>query len=451
LAAVVVVLLVWAPAPLARGSSQPQIDHVVVVVLENATLDSMFGTYPGVDGLDRQRDRVPDLRGVLHGPRPLRITDLGRSGSFPLAPGEEAINNGFGAATDAYRGGKMDGFIRAQEERDFQAPLVMRHFDRRTVPGLWQLADEYVLFDRYFSSARADSLPNILHLISGSDQGVKHGTRPVLRRLWTSTFPTIFDRAEDAGISWRYYVGGLDRVDARTLRRGGYFTESSPFTPSQLYWAPVLSIGRFWERPLRRGIADQGAFFRDALRGKLPAISYVLPSPNTHWPTLPWESERRLYSILNAVRRSPQWERTAIFLVWDDWGGFYDHVDPPTIDGHPLGFRVPAMLISPAAARGHISSETHDHTSIPAFIADTFGLKRVGQTYTSPSFNDAWGDSIRPDPIFVLRRPAAYEARGREHATSVFRLYLFGLLVAAVGIRLLWVRMSLTETESAHR
>jgi phospholipase C len=220
-------------------------------------------------------------------------------------------------------------------------------------------------------------------------------------------------------------------VNRRRLLRGAYF-RPGPAPPSQLYWAPVLSMSRFWTNArLRAGIAGQARFFQDAALGRLPAISYVLPSPNTHWPTPPRRSEERVLSIVDAVRKSPSWERTALFLVWDDWGGFYDHVPPPQTHALGLGFRVPALLISPYAKRGFVSHVRHDHTSIPAFVAETFKLSRVGNRYSDGSFREAWTDRPHQDPIRTTGTVQPYAASGREHAGAVFVIYLVGLIVPA--------------------
>jgi phospholipase C len=424
----------------------PEIDHVVVVVLQNATFDHMFGTYPGVDGLDHRRDRIRDSRGSTHVPAPLSPEDLGRRGSFPLRLGEEALSNGAEAALDAFNGGRMDGFFEAQEKRGKHAALALQHYDRSTMPALWNLADEYVLFDRFFSAAMNDSLANTLSLTAGDHHGITRGTKASLAELWESEFPTIFDHAEAAGVSWRYYVGNLDQVDEAKMLRGDYFKPGSSSTP--LYWAPVLSIERFWKPGKRGTVRDQAAFFEDAARGEVPSISYILPSPNTHWPTMPLPSQTRLLSIINALKKSPGWNRTAVFVVWDDWGGFYDHVRPPRSGGRRLGFRVPALLISPLAKRGYISSSRHDHTSIPAFIAETFGMESLKEGRTPGSFDDVWADRPRSDnPILTLGEPTIYEATGREQAQSVFGLYLlgFGWTVLALGVFGLLARRQVSD------
>jgi phospholipase C len=408
------------------GSGVPEeIEHIVVVVLENSTFDHLFGTYPGVDGLDPARDRQRASDGRILGPQRLSAADLGRRGTFPTEVGDEALSNSANAARAAYADGAMDGFLTAQAERGGHEELVLRYFDRSHYPYLWRLADEGVLFDRYFSSFMGDSLPNVLHLVAGDHAGIRFGSRNTLRELWDAELPTIFDEAEAAGVTWGYYIGGLDRLDHHKLRTGGYFEEDSAGTPSQLYWAPVLSMRRFWEDPsLRQGIHDQDEFFEHAARGDLPQISYILPSPNTHWPTMPEQSEHRIVSLVDAITKSPSWDHTAMLFVWDDYGGFYDHVLPPQVHEDGLGFRVPALLVSPLAQRGVVSSIPHDHTSVPAFIADTFDLPHAGNRYTAGLFDGVWADDgPAARTLLSAERTEPYEAFGREHAGSVYRAY----------------------------
>lgn len=420
--------------PAGAAPEKGSIEHVVVIVEENASFDSYFGTYPEADGLDRKRDRQYSTTNELIEPSAFTETDLGNAGPFPVRHGEEALSNSWRAAAHGINKGKMNHFVRAQGNRGAYEELTMKHHTRKTMPALWELADRYVLFDGYFSSVLGDSLPNLLHLIAGESYGIREGTKDILRKLWTSDFPTIFDRAEDADVSWRYYVGGLEGIDRARLRSGYYFSGRSGATPSQLYWAPILSMRRFNTDPeLRDGIVEQGRFLDDLRTGELPEISYVLPTPNTHWPTHPVDSQGRLLTFVNALKKSPEWQSTAVFVVWDDWGGFFDHVAPPKRDSFGLGLRVPALLISPLAEKGEVYSETRDHTSIPNFIARNFGLKKVGRVHTSASFDEV----LEPEPrdtneIVTLGETEPYIAFGSERGSTVLLFYVAGLIAVAL-------------------
>lgn len=432
--------LATAPAT-ARPSSD--IEHIVVIIEENATFDSIFGTYPGASGIDIKRDRQYDTRNRLIEPVPFLLKDLGNDGPFSVSAGKEALSNSWRAALHGVNRGKMSHFVRAQGHRGGYQKLAMKHHTRATMPALWDLADNYVLFDGYFSSVLGDSLPNLLHLIAGESHGIRQGTKAILADLWKSDFPTIFDRAADKGVSWKYYVGGLDGIDRRKLEQGYYFSERSGGTPSQLYWAPILAMKRFSADPkLRRGLVDQTEFFDDIATGELPQISYVLPTPNTHWPTTPPDSQGRLLSFINALKKSPDWDSTAVFVVWDDWGGFFDHVPPPKRDKFGLGLRVPALLVSPLAEKGKVYSEPRDHTSIPNFIAKTFGLEKVGRVHTSASFEDVLENSPREtNEIVTLGETDPYQAFGSDKGPLVFLFYLVGLVLTGTAMVLLGLRL----------
>ena len=433
-----VVLVTVAVGPGAAAAPDAPIEHVVVIVLENATFDSFFGTYDPADGIELDRDAqyIGHRRRIE--PSAFEERDLGSESSFAVASGEEALSNSWRAALHAFNDGKMNHFPRAQANRGRSAQLTMKHFTRETMPALWKLADHYTLMDRYFSSVMGDSLPNLLNLVAGDSYGIREGTKAILQDLWATSFPTIFDRARDEGVSWKYYVGGLGGLNEDELRTGGYFAAGSDATPSQLYWAPILAMERFWSDPeLNKGIVDQASFFDDSAADELPAISYVLPSPNTHWPTDPLTSQGRLLSFINAVKKSPAWSSSAVFVVADDWGGFFDHVAPPRKHALGLGFRVPALLISPHARSSVVFHGTRDHSSIPNFIADNFGLQRVGPVHTSASFDEVLTGHEDENRILSLSDEPAYQAFGSERGPSVLLFYVVGLIVTLLAMGLI--------------
>lgn len=446
LALVAAAWLTAAPAATQALAAAPPapIEHVIVLVLENATYDSYFGTYPEGEGIDLGRDAQFTTAERRIEPNPLRERDLGADGKFPIRPGEEALANSRAAALHAMNGGLMNHFARAQGNRDRYEKLTMKHYTGEMLRPLWELAEDYVLLDRYFSSVMGDSLPNLLHLIAGESYGIDRGTKLVLEKLWTSDIPTIFDSAQEAGVSWRYYVGGLEGIDPAAMLDGTYFTEKLS-TPSQLYWAPILGMERFWtDEEMASNVVVQEQFFEDAALGNLPSISYVLPTPNTHWPTRPEQFQARILSFVNAVKKSPAWESSVMFLVWDDWGGFFDHVPPPKVDKLGLGFRVPALMVSPLVEPGTIFSRPRDHTSIPTFIADTFGLERVGRPHTGGSFDGAFADEPQQqNQITTIDQEKPYLAFGADQADDVFVTYVIGLGVTLVTFVLIFVMFRL--------
>jgi phospholipase C len=324
----------------------------------------------------------------------------------------------------------MDGFYRAQRAAGKNPKLSFTVVDPRATPPWGLLAEQGVVFDQYFSSAMAGSLPNTLNLVAGTSAGRNTGASADFASLWNSHIRTIFDAAnEKPDVSWRYYVGGLGQIYENKVANGAY-AQSEQATPSQLYWAPVLSMKRFWDDPqLAVNIRTQNDFFADAAKGTLPNISYVLPQPTSHEPQVEGPDLRAL-SIVNAIRSSREWPNTAILITWDDWGGYYDHVAPPQgRGGRQLGFRVPMILLSPYAVANQVSHLELDHSSIPAFAASLFGLRWDRTPHTDP-LSGVWTTTPNDaTEISSLKQEPQYAAAGWQHASSVFVLYLMTLVV----------------------
>jgi phospholipase C len=409
------------------SAATPKIEHLVVIVEENSTFDHVFGWLPTADGV-RVADPIPQGKRNLqmHG-----FSELGPH-AFEVKHGEEVLSNGPTAARQSWDGGTMDGFYRAQVDSGKRPRLSFTLIDQAAKPPWGLLAEQGVVFDRYFSSEMAGSLPNTLNLVAGSSYGRTIGSSDDFRSLWNSTFHTIFDAADRVpDVSWRYYVGGLQQIDERKVADGAY-ARSGQATPSQLYWAPILSMKRFWTDPrLAINVRKQNDLYVDAAQGDLPNISYVLPQPTSHEPQVEGP-DLRILSVVNAIRTSPDWPNTAIVITWDDWGGYYDHVAPPPLSksgGHQLGFRVPMILLSPFAMPNEVSHQLLDHSSIPAFAASLFDLPGKWAPHTN-DLHGVWTPTPNTAPqITALSREPAYKAAGMQHASSVFVLYLKTLVV----------------------
>ncbi len=283
---VLVALLIGLPllgapiAPAAAATGMPPIEHLVVIVEQNATFDHTFGTLPDVNGIEVGQKLT------MAGGETVHIKGFSKLGphAFIVSKGEEVLSNGPTVASDAFRRGHMDGFWDAQITTGKNPHLPFTVIDEATLSPWAQLARRGVVFDNYFSSYLAGSLPNTLSLVSGSAHGRERGSSANVTSLWNSRFPTVFDKATDAGVSWRYYVGGLDGIDEKKVASRAY-VRSADATPSALYWAPILSMKRFWTDPaLAANVKPQGSFFSDVASGDLPNITYILPQPTTHEP-----------------------------------------------------------------------------------------------------------------------------------------------------------------------
>ena len=416
----VLVTAVGAPAAAANATSEPTtpIRHIVVLMQENHTFDNYFGTYPGADG--------PSARVCL--PKSFQNAALGCTSPAHVG-GRAVLGLGNDPALFArqFRAGRMDGFVAAYRfGRGLGGlPNPLGYYDDRDLPYAWNLADQYVLFDRFFSSARGGSVWNHLFAISATpgnplaDELPKAGYRNT---------ETIFDRLEQAGLPWKFYVEGYDPTN--TIDRPGVGDRAS-----QLLQVPLLAMPRFVHTPrLASRIVDMDDFFSDAQSGRLPAVSYIAPgSLSEHPPGKLIAGQTFVRSIVTELMRSPQWKSTAFVLTYDSWGGWYDHVRPPTVDRYGYGFRVPAILVSPYARRGAINHSTLDFTSILRFIEDNWRLEPLARRDASASsIASAFDFSAPPREPALLATGRVTRPAPTTHTRVVYWVYGGALLLALV-------------------
>ncbi|MDQ2909404.1 MAG: phospholipase [Actinomycetota bacterium] len=398
-----------------------KIKHVVIVMQENRSFDSYFGTYPGADGLPRRNGGfsvcVPDPKTAICA-KPYHDR-LDRNTGGP--------HEHFDAIRDM-DSGKMDGFLR-QARRGLTAecltqpdaplcsfgalhPDVMGYHDAREIPNYWAYARHFVLQDHMFQPDTSWSLPAHLFLVSGWSARCRRPGDPLscvnavenpLAPPHEAQNPT--GRKPDYAwtdltyllhrhhVSWRYYVFPGTQPDCQ----GGAMTcrpvAQSSKTPG--IWNPLP-----WFDTVRRdhqlgNVTSIGSFFAAARRGALPAVAWITPSNRVseHPPNLVSAGQAYVTRVVNAAMRSPDWSSTAIFLVWDDWGGFYDHVVPPQVDANGFGLRVPALVISPYARRGLVDHQLLSFDAYAKFIEDDF----LGSARLDPKKDG------RPDPRPTVR------------------------------------------------
>jgi phospholipase C len=349
-------------SPAAKTTTRTPIKHYITLMQENHSFDNYFGTYPGADGLPP---------GTCVPLRPEEPT-AGCAKPFHIG-GRPVIDLGHSAAVheEQYRDGQLDGFISAYAQQPGIKDLAMGYYDDRDIPYYWNIADNYVLFDRAFTSAAGGSVWNHFFWVTGSPGNTKSDA------LLTTGFdhvPTIFDRLDAAGITWKFYIQNYDpSVTFRTPGNGD--------RASQIIWAPVLNYDRFLDNPrLRKNIVPLEQYFTDLRNNELPAVSYMVPSgASEHPPGSVQAGTRFVRSLVNALMTSTAWENSALMWTYDDWGGWYDHVPPPRVDKYGYGFRAPALLVSPYAKKGHIDHTTIDFTSQLKFIENNWGLKPLAE------------------------------------------------------------------------
>jgi phospholipase C len=379
-----------------------KIRHVVIIMQENRSFDSYFGTYPGADG-------IPGLAGnpgtvpCLPNPRFYRCEHPYHDPSPQNAGGPHAHSN----ATADIAGGNMSGFVvqaergRAQYckldgdspycSRQPKRPDVMGYHDWREIPNYWDYARHFVLQDHMFESDTSWSLPEHLYLVSGwsakcnrrgdpmschsavqdpvsapGEPGNTTGKAPDY--AWTD-LTYLLHRFH---VSWRYYVHNGGQPDCRDDEMFCAPIPQNSRTPG--IWNPLPYFDTVRHDHQLRDVAPLRDFFTALAHNTLSAVSWIVPSQKVsdHPPALTTDSEAYVTGVINSIMRSRAWDSTAIFLCWDDWGGFYDHVRPPAVDAQGYGLRVPALVISPYAKRGYIDHQILSQDAYLKFIEDDF-------------------------------------------------------------------------------
>jgi phospholipase C len=380
-----------------HGGPISKIRHVIVIMQENRSFDSYFGTFPGVDGIP-----------MMKGSPSVCVLDPQRHACVKPYVDHADVSSGgphaqFNAAADIH-GGKMDGFIGQAEsgtrgcENDTNpvcalssTPDVMGYHTETDIPNYWRYAKDFVLQDHMFEPTSSWSLPahlfevsewsancashdaasctndNEVFLNAPPDFVLSRGRRPIY--AWTDlTYLLHRD-----GVSWGYYVVTGSEPDCEDDAAVSCApVRQNANTPG--IWNPLPYFDTVKADAQLGSIQSVTHFYAAAKSGRLPAVSWVVPSGEvSEHPDAPISyGQTYVTSLINAVMRSPDWRSSAIFLAWDDWGGFYDHVAPPVVDENGYGLRVPGIVISPYAKAGYIDHQTLSFDAYDKFIEDDF-------------------------------------------------------------------------------
>lgn len=345
------------------------IEHIIVLMQENHSFDNYFGTYPGANG-------IPEGTCIPYDP-----SDPDSDCVEPFRLGTTDVDMDDPDHSEEthriqYNDGAMDGFVYALERRAQDGRLAMGYYDEQDLPYYWNIADEYVLFDNFFSSVHGGSFDNHMYWVAAQTASPTSGQdlQTVLE-----TIPTIFDRLEENGISWKFYVMNYD--SELTYRTAHLYPMNRA---SQVIWVPLLNFDRFLDNPdLNEHIVDLDEYYDDLVQGTLPNVAFVVPSgPSEHPPSSVLSGQRFVRTLIQRLMQSEYWEKAAFIWTYDDWGGWYDHVPPPKVDEYGYGFRVPALLVSAYAKQGHIDSTLMDYTSILKFVTDNWELESLASRDT---------------------------------------------------------------------
>jgi phospholipase C len=404
-----------------------KIQHVVIIMQENRSFDSYFGTYPGADGipgLAGHPGKIPCLPDPLRGgcDRPFHDTRLVNGGG-PHGHRDFLVDAD---------GGAMDGFVRRADNAssgctDPDDPNcvpgakadVMGYHTAAEIPDYWTYARNFVLQDHMFSSVASWSLPAHLSLVSAwsarcaksgdpmhcvsavqnpalpPDYVLPHGKHPPAPNYaWTDL--TYLLHAYH--VTWRYYIFPGTQPDCDTGAMTCAAAPQNARTPG--IWNPLPYFEDVRQDHQVRDVQPIHDFYTAARSGTLPSVAWVTPADavSEHPPSSVGVGENYVTGLINTLMRGPEWRSTAIFLAWDDWGGFYDHVTPPAVDGLGYGFRVPGVVISPYAKRGYVDHQVLSFDAYLEFIEDDFlnGARLNPATDGRP---DSRPDVREQDPI----------------------------------------------------
>ena len=424
------------PAQASSRPAAPQpatpIKHLIVLMQENHTFDNYFGTYPGADGLPSGTKM------------PIDPENPGAGFVEPWHIGNSSISDlSHSVATyrEQYNNGNMDGFVAALNRRNQDGRLAMGYYDGTDLPYYWNLADHYVLFDRFFSSAKDGSFANHMYWVAAAPpEAAKNQT--LAETL--ANVPTIFDRLQAAGVSWKFYVQNYDpSITYRNLGTSGN-------RASQVIWVPLLNFDRFIDDPtLSSHIVDLSQYYVDLRQGTLPAVAYIIPSgASEHPPSSIQTGQRFVKTLIQELMRSSAWDSSAFLLSYDDWGGWYDHVLPPQVDEYGYGPRVPAILVSPYANVGQINNTELDFTSILKFIENNWGIQPLTERDKNAnnflSAFDFTQGPRRPDFISSTRETIAPVKSAPIRV--IYTAYGFALFLSVVTILFAYFRSRWLKT-----
>ena len=400
------------PATCAPSDCGP-VKHIVIIVKENRSFDTMFGRFPGADGtsyaqVGAKRIAMPDTPDSLS-------SDIYHGGSPVLTAMDQ---------------GKMDRFSRLPGAIQHGRDIADTQFRQKDIPNYWTYASTFTLADHFFSQVAGPSFPNHLALIMGQSLhtinnpirnnfvpawGCDSPAKTVVSVYGSSgkmslhkpcfNVPTLADEADRAHVSWRYY--------ASTRGQAGYV------------WSTYDAIahirhGRDWHS----NVVPTKNFRRDLSAGNLASITWLMPpwKASDHPPESICAGENWTVQNINALMASQFWGSTVIVLLWDDFGGFYDHVAPPQ-GGSPyqLGLRVPVIVISPFSKPHYVDHTQYDFSSIVRYIEDTFNLPHL-MTYdrTSTSISqmlDLTQTPLPPMHLTTRRCPVASRASQKAPQT----------------------------------
>jgi phospholipase C len=392
------------------------IQHVVIIIQENRSFDNLFNAYPGANtsptGLTKNGQTVP-------------LSPISLTVPYDIVHGVPQ----FTAAWDSGKNDGFDGETIKIFKPSYTPPPNPQYgiVPQAEVQPYWNMASQYVLADNMFASNIDGSFAAHQYLISGQGYnsanvplltpwgcdspsnnyiGVLSAKRRVLTHMYPcfpnssgpSTYPTLADQLDAKSISWKYYAPT-------------YATKTTGYIWSAFDEVSAIRNGPDWATHV---ISPPSTVITDAQTGQLPSMVWVAPDlvNSDHSSSRSITGPAWVSSIVNAIGLGPQWNSTAIFVIWDDWGGWYDHVAPPQVDLDGLGFRVPMIVISPYAKTGYVSHVQYEFGSILKFAEEVLTLNPMSKSDTRANAvdSDCFDFTQAPRPF----APFAYQRLGGD-------------------------------------
>ena len=402
-----------ATVPPSAGSTP--IKHVIIIMQENRSFDNLFNGFPGADTVTSGMSN-----GVVVPLQPV-----------PLEQGTD-VGHSHRDWYEDYNGGKMDGFAHAGSYPIPNLPYAYVP-QSETVP-LWTLAKAYTLGDRMFQSSTGPTFEAHQYMIAGQSAGAAGNpndsnawgcdsapgtTVPMIGPNGTTLpgpypcfdYQTLADLLDAKGMTWRYYAP----AQSGDADGGGYFWSAFDAIKH-------IRFGPDWSSNV---ISPPPTVLTDIQNGNLAQVTWITPSfdySDHPGPISTKIGPDWIASITNTVGASQYWDSTVIFITWDEWGGWYDHVPPPTVDNMGLGFRVPLIIVSPYARRGYVSHTVHEFSGFLKYTEEIFGLPSLGtRDAAADDFGDCFDYTQTPQPyvqIPVNFTPKYFKALRRSSAAD---------------------------------
>ncbi|MGA7342580.1 MAG: alkaline phosphatase family protein [Terracidiphilus sp.] len=392
------------PASTVSPVAGSPIQHIVVIMQENRSFDNLFNGYPGADTVQS---------GMLNGVSiPLKPVPLGDS---------RDIEHTHMRWWKDWDHGNMDNF--AQDSAS-PSTLPYSYVPEKDVEPYWTMAGEYTLGDRMFQSNTGPSFVAHQYMIAGQSGKVAEDpngtvwgcdadpstTAALIGPNGTELpgvypcfdYQTVADLLDEKGVTWRYYAPG---------------SGSSFFVLSAYQAIRHIRFGKDWKENV---ISPSTRVLTDIEHGELAQVTWIVPDwTHSDHPGSGSEGPDWVASIVNAIGSSQYWDSTAIFIAWDDWGGWYDHVDPPKMDEMGPGFRVPLLVVSPYAKHGYVSHHFHEASGFIAFVEYNFGLGSLGtRDAGTDAFADCFDYQQTPEPYNTIKTKVSAEELMREQPSG---------------------------------